>query len=143
MIQVRITKLDPRAQLPEYKTPGAAAFDLATIEDVVIPPKTQALLRTGLGFGIPKDHVLYIHARSSLFQKHKLMLANGVGVIDSDYSGPKDELLLSVWNASDEDVSLAAGTRVSQGVILQRPEVTWVEEEATGTDRGGFGSTGH
>lgn len=143
MITVRITKLDPRATIPEYKTPGAAAFDLATIEDVVIPPRTQALLRTGLGFGIPQDHVLYIHSRSSLFQKHHLMMANSVGIIDSDYSGPNDELFLSVWNASDEDVAIAAGTRISQGVILQRPQVQWVESDATGADRGGFGSTGH
>jgi len=142
MITVRITKRDPRAQLPEYKTPGAAAFDLAIIEDAVVPPRSQALLRTGLGVGLPADHVLHVYARSSLFQKHGLTLANGVGVIDPDYCGPDDEILISVWNPSDRDVMLTAGTRIAQGIILPRPRVTWVEADADGTGRGGFGSTG-
>jgi dUTP pyrophosphatase len=87
--------------------------------------------------------VLHIYARSSLFEKHGLTLANGVGVIDPDYSGPEDEILLSVWNPGDEEVILTAGARIAQGIVLQRPRVTWVEGEAKGTDRGGFGSTGH
>jgi dUTP pyrophosphatase len=143
MITVRITRRDPRAQLPEYKTPGSAAFDLATIEDAVVPPRSQTLLRTGLGVGLPADHVLHIYARSSLFQKHGLRLANSVGVIDPDYSGPEDELYLSVWNPGDTDVRVTAGTRIAQGIVLARPRVTWVEGEAQGSDRGGFGSTGH
>jgi dUTP pyrophosphatase len=143
MITVRITKRDPRAQLPEYATAGAAAFDLAIIEDALVAPRAHALLRTGLGVGLPADHVLHLYARSSLFKKHGLVLANGVGVIDSDYSGPDDEILLSVWNPGDAPVAVTAGTRIAQGIILQRPRVTWVEAEADGSDRGGFGSTGH
>ena len=143
MITVRITKRDPRAQLPEYKTPGAAAFDLAIIEDAVVSPRSQALLRTGLGVGLPPDHVFQVYARSSLFQKHGLTLANGVGVIDPDYCGPDDEILISVWNPSDREVMLTAGTRIAQGIILPRPRVTWVVADAEGTGRGGFGSTGH
>jgi len=143
MITVRITKRDPRAQLPEYQTPGAAAFDLAIIEDAVVPPRSQALLRTGLVVGLPADHVLHVYARSSLFKKYGLVLANGVGVIDSDYSGPDDEVMLSVWNPGDQAVTVAAGTRIAQGIVLHRPRVRWVEGEAGGTGRGGFGSTGH
>jgi dUTP pyrophosphatase len=142
MITVRITKRDPRAQLPEYKTAGAAAFDLGIIDDAVVPARSQALLHTGLGIGLPADHVLHLYARSSLFQKHGLVLANGVGVIDSDYCGPDDEILLSVWNPGNEDVRLTAGTRVAQGILLPRPRVTWIEAEADGPGRGGFGSTG-
>ncbi len=143
MITVRITKRDPRAQLPEYKSPGAAAFDLAILDDAVVAARAQALLRTGLGVGVPPDHVFHVYARSSLFQKHGLILANGVGVIDPDYCGPEDEILISVWNPGDEAVRVPAGTRVAQGIILPRPRVQWVVADATGSDRGGFGSTGH
>ena len=143
MITVRITKRDPRARLPEYQSPGAAAFDLAIIEDVVVPPRSQSLLRTGLCVGLPADHVLHLYARSSLFKKHGLLLANGVGVIDPDYCGPEDEILLSVWNPGDGPVAVAAGTRIAQGIVLARPRVRWVEGDASGSDRGGFGSTGH
>lgn len=142
MITVRITKRDPRALVPEYQTPGAAAFDLAILDDAVVPPRSQALLRTGLVVGLPADHVLHIYARSSLFKKHGLVLANGVGVIDADYCGPDDEVLVSVWNPGDVEVRLEAGTRVAQGIVLARPRVQWVEGDAGGVGRGGFGSTG-
>lgn len=142
MVTVRITKRDPRARLPEYQTPGAAAFDLAILEDAVVPGRAHALLRTGLGVGVPADHVFHVYARSSLFKKHGLVLANGVGVIDADYSGPDDEVLISVWNPGDAEVRLTGGTRVAQGIILPRPRVEWVVADATGATRGGFGSTG-
>jgi dUTP pyrophosphatase len=142
MISVRVTKRDPRAVLPEYQTPGAAGFDLAILEDAVIPPRAHALLRTGLGIGVPNDHVFHVYARSSLFPKHGLVLANSVGVIDPDYSGPDDEVMISVWNPGDAEVRLAGGTRVAQGIILPRPRVQWVVADAGGPTRGGFGSTG-
>ncbi len=142
MLTVRITKRDPRAVLPEYKTPGAAGFDLAILDDEVVPARSQRLLRTGLGIGVPEDHVFHVYARSSLFAKHGLILANGVGVIDPDYAGPDDEVLISVWNTGDADVHVPAGTRVAQGIIFPRPRVTWVVADATAPGRGGFGSTG-
>lgn len=142
MTTVRVTRRDPRAILPEYKTAGAAAFDLAVLDDTIIPAKSASRLPTGLVFGLPEHHVLLIFARSSLFAKHHLTMANGVGVIDSDYCGPEDELLLSVWNPTDEDVRLEAGTRIAQGIILPRPAIHFEEGPALGIARGGFGSTG-
>jgi dUTP pyrophosphatase len=142
MLSVRITKRDPRAVLPAYQSAGAAGFDLAILDDVVVGPRSHALLRTGLGIGVPDDYVFHVYARSSLFPKHGLILANGVGVIDSDYSGPDDEVMISVWNPGDREVRLAAGARVAQGIILARPRVEWVVADATGPTRGGFGSTG-
>ena len=142
MIDVRITKRDPRAVLPAYQTAGAAGFDLAILDDAVIAPCTHALLRTGLGIGVPDDHVFHVYARSSLFPKYGLIVANGVGVIDPDYSGPDDEVLISVWNPGDREVRIAAGTRVAQGIIFPRPRIRWIEADAAGSTRGGFGSTG-
>jgi dUTP pyrophosphatase len=142
VVTVRITKRDPRARVPEYQTPGSAAFDFAIIEDAVVAPRGHALLRTGLVVGLPQDHLLHVYARSSLFKKHGLVLANGVGVIDSDYCGPDDEVLLSVWNPGDAEARVAAGTRIAQGIVFPRPRVTWVVGETTGAGRGGFGSTG-
>jgi dUTP pyrophosphatase len=128
--------------LPAYQSAGAAGFDLAILDDAVIPPRAHALLRTGLGVGVPDDHVFHVYARSSLFPKFGLILANGVGVIDPDYSGPDDEVKISVWNPGDHEVCLDAGTRVAQGIILARPRIEWVVADAIGPTRGGFGSTG-
>lgn len=142
MITVRITKIDPRATIPEYKTPGAAAFDLCVIESATIPARSAVRLRTGFVFGLPQEHVLFLFARSSLFGKHGLMLANSVGVIDPDYCGAEDELLISVWNPGDADVHIDEGTRLCQGIILPRPQIRFEEGPIHTSSRGGFGSTG-
>ncbi|GMU25254.1 hypothetical protein KJZ71_01030 [Patescibacteria group bacterium] len=141
-MDVRITKIDPRAVIPAYQTDGAAAFDLTIIEDAVIPSRGTAFLRTGLVFGIPEDHVLLIMARSSLFKKFGLTLANQVGVLDADYCGPEDECHIYLFNPQDTDVKVLAGSRLAQGIVLPRPRVTFVEGTAAERSRGGFGSTG-
>jgi dUTP pyrophosphatase len=140
-MNVRITRLDPRAKIPQYQTPGAAAFDLETIEDASIP-NGVSILRTGLVFGIPEDHVMLIFARSSLFMKFGILLANQVGVLDADYAGPKDECHICVWNPGTTPVEVKAGSRLAQAIILPRERATFEEGPALGKTRGGFGSTG-
>jgi dUTP pyrophosphatase len=141
-MNLRVTKLDPRAVIPEYKSTAAAAFDLTVIEDAIVPAHGQVLLKTGLGFGIPEGHVMLIFSRSSTFMKFGIVLANGVGVIDSDYSGEKDELLIAALNPGMENISIQAGSRVAQAMIMARPDISFVEGPAGDINRGSFGSTG-
>lgn len=141
-MNVTITKLRPSAVLPTYATPGSAAFDLSAAERTAVPPHGQALIPTGLVFHTPSDHVLHIFARSSTFAKLGLMLSNGVGVIDADYSGPTDELFIMMYNPSENEVVVEVGTRVAQGIIYPRPKIEFEEGSADGPSRGGFGSTG-
>ena len=140
---VTITRLSPDVPLPAYGTPGAAAFDLAASTDTVVPPHGIALVPTGLVVRVPAGHFLAILARSSTPLKRGLMVANGVGVIDSDYCGPADEVKIQVINVTDQPVTVAAGDRIAQGMVLAAPRVTFVETRvADGPSRGGFGSTG-
>ncbi len=141
-MKVRITKLDPRAVIPEYQTAGAAAFDLHVIENAVVGPGGAAFLRTGLVFGIPEDHVMLIMARSSLYKKFGLQLANQIGVLDADYCGPEDECHVYVYNPGDASVEIKAGARLAQAIVLKRDRVTFEEGPALGPSRGGWGSTG-
>jgi dUTP pyrophosphatase len=141
-MNVRITKLDPRAVIPSYQTSRAAAWDLTVIEDVTIPPHTGALLRTGLCFRIPDEHVMLIFARSSTLPKMGLMLGNGVGVIDADFAGPEDEVRVSVFNPSDMPIHVKAGSRPAQAMILPRPQITFEEGSPDSISRGAWGSTG-
>lgn len=141
-MDLRVTKLDPRAVIPEYKTSLAACFDLTVIEDATVPAHGQTLLRTGLGFGIPEGHAMLIFSRSSTFMKFGVILANGVGMIDPDYAGEKDEIFIAVLNPGMEDVSIQAGSRVAQAMIIERPTMQFVEKPAGDINRGGFGSTG-
>ena len=129
--------------MPSYQTAGAAGFDLAASVDLTIHPGQIALVPTGLVFAVPAGHFLGIFARSSTPLKRGLVVANGVGVLDSDYSGPTDELRIQLMNVTSAPVDVKRGDRLAQGVILPFVRAEF-EEVATATtaDRGGFGSTG-
>lgn len=141
-MKVRITKLNPEIETPEYKTEGSAGFDLAASEDVIVPPHASFLVPTGLIVATPPGHVLFLTARSSLFKKKGLMLANGIGTIDSDYRGPNDQLFLSCFNPGDEPVPVSKGERLAQGIIVPFVRADFYEAPAETADRGGFGTTG-
>jgi dUTP pyrophosphatase len=129
--------------LPRYESEGAAGFDLAASSDLTIAPGEVALVPTGLVIGVPAGHFLGIFARSSTPLKRGLMVANGVGIIDSDYCGAKDEIKIEVVNFTASAVSVKKGDRLAQGVILPFVRAAWREvTEAPGETRGGFGSTG-
>lgn len=129
--------------LPSYGTSEAAGFDLAAAHDLVIAPRQIALVRTGLVIEVPSGYFLAIFARSSTPLKRGLIVSNGVGVIDPDYSGPDDEVMIQVMNVTDSDVRIGRGDRLAQGIVLPAPRVTWEEvTEIREVTRGGFGSTG-
>ena len=142
-MRLRIKRLDSTIPLPTYGTDESAGFDLAASADLTVAPRTIALVRTGLVIEVPTGHFLAILARSSTPLKRGLMIANGVGVIDPDYSGPTDEVLIQVLNVTDAPVQVRRGDRLAQGIVLPAPRVTWTEvAEIRGDSRGGFGATG-
>jgi len=144
MLSVRINRLDPAVSLPKYETTGAAGFDLAASADVTIAPGTIALVPTGLVIQVPAGHFLGIFARSSTPLKKGLMVANGVGVIDEDYCGPKDEVKIQVLNFTQAPVEVKRGDRIAQGLFLPVTRAAWQEESGDLREgsRGGFGATG-
>ncbi len=141
---VRYKKIHPDALAPEYKTAGAAGFDIALVEDLVIPPRSMVKSGTGLVVQVPEGYFLLIASRSSNTTKKGITLANGIGVLDSDYRGPTDQIWLVIENVTDAEVRLTKGDRVAQGIVIPCPAVAL--EEIAGAidavDRGGFGSTG-
>ena len=129
--------------LPAYGTSEAAGFDLAASADITIPPHAIALVPTGLVIEVPSGHFLAIFARSSTPLKRGLLVANGVGVVDPDYSGPTDEVRIQLLNITDHEVQVVRGDRLAQGIVLPAPRVVWDEVTAIRAEsRGGFGSTG-
>jgi dUTP pyrophosphatase len=142
-MRLRIRRLDSTIPLPTYGTHEAAGFDLAAAHDLVIAPRRIALVRTGLVIEVPSGYFLGIFARSSTPLKRGLLVANGVGVVDPDYSGPTDEIMIQVLNITDADVQVKAGDRLAQGIVLPAPRVTWDEvSDIRAEARGGFGATG-
>ena len=142
-MRLKIRRLDSTIPLPTYATDEAAGFDLAAAQDVTIAPGQIALVRTGLVIEVPTGHCLAIFARSSTPLKRGLLVANGVGVIDPDYSGPQDEVMIQLLNVTKHDVSVTRGDRLAQGIVLPTPRVAWNEvSEIRDVTRGGFGTTG-
>jgi dUTP pyrophosphatase len=143
-MRLKIRRLDSTLPLPAYGTGEAAGFDLAAAHDVVIAPQRIALVRTGLVIEVPSGYFLAIVARSSTPLKRGLVVSNGVGVIDPDYSGPEDEVMIQLLNITGAEVQVRRGDRLAQGIVLPAPRVTWEEvADIRAASRGGFGSTGH
>ena len=142
---VYIQKLDPRAQAPERATAGSAGADLHALLDeaLTIPPGGRAAVPTGIAIGLPSpDTVGLVFARSGLAVKHGIGLSNGVGVIDSDYTG---EIRVGLINQSAVPYALHPGERIAQLVVMPicRPELVEADTlEETERGAGGFGSTG-
>lgn len=128
--------------MPEYKTAGAVAFDLAVIEGATLASGERMLLPTGLVVRVPEGHALILASRSSNAKKG-IRLANSVGVIDQDYSGPEDELRIAVHNFGSEPYTIEKYDRIAQGLIVPIARATFVEpQDWDGSNRGGFGTTG-
>jgi len=142
---VKIKLLKKAAELPKYATPGSAACDLRAVIDtpIDIEPGARALIPTGIAIELPSsDYVALICARSGLAFKRGLGLANGIGVIDSDYRG---ELCVALLNSSSEVQRIENGERIAQLMIMPVAIADFeIAKDLDETERGagGFGSTG-
>ena len=151
--------------LPQRQTAYSAGYDFESAEDVVIPsiwkqilknfydylsgsqvtiiPK-PTLVHTGIKAHFPKDEVLFLYNRSSNPIKRGLLLANSVGVIDSDYYNNLDnegEILFAFWNLFPFDIKIKKHDRIGQGIFQKF--LTVDDDMAAGERKGGIGSTGN
>ncbi len=144
-INVKIKLLREGINVPEYATAGSAAVDLRSAADgeVVIEPHGKALIPSGIAISPETSGVVAIvAARSGLSTKHGITLANGIGVIDSDYRG---EISVSLINRSDVPYTVMPGDRIAQLMFVPVMHAVFTEtDELDETERGtgGFGSTG-
>ena len=124
--------------IPTHKTTGSAGADLICAKEVTIQPNETALVSTGayVPSGLPKGIALLLMARSSIAFKKRLLLSNGVGLIDSDYP---DEIKCMYTNLNSEPVTLEKGERIAQ---LMPVQFTYGVFPVENNKRcGGFGST--
>ncbi len=142
LLQVTITRIDRELPLPTYATAGSVGFDLLCREDTEIEPRKLGRIPGNLIVRTPPGYMLMLTMRSSTARRKGLLIPNGVGIIDQDYCGEGDELMVSVYNFRDEAVSVRRGERIAQGIFVPIMRVTWNEIDDVGQGRGGFGSTG-
>ena len=132
--------------LPVRSTKNSAGYDVEAAEDCVIPAfkpgQKPTLVKTGIKAYMESDEVLILANRSSNPGKKGLILANSIGIVDSDYYGNPDNdghIMYAFFNFKAEDVEIKKGDRIGQA-IFQKYLVT-DDDIAQGERTGGFGST--
>lgn len=132
--------------LPVRSTKNSAGYDVEAAEDCVIPAfkpgQKPTLVKTGIKAYMESDEVLILANRSSNPGKKGLILANSIGVVDSDYYGNSDNdghIMYAFFNFKAEDIEIKKGERIGQA-IFQKYLVT-DNDIAQGERTGGFGST--
>lgn len=140
--KLRAKKVNEGIEMPRYAHEGDAGLDLRITETVTLEPMQKCVVGCGLAVEIPSGCVGLVFPRSGLAAKQGITLSNSVGVIDSGYRG---EVCAALINQSYETVTLEAGTRVCQLVVMPYVPCELVPvDELSDTERGagGFGSTG-
>lgn len=140
--KIRIKRIDKSLPLPEYKTAGAAGFDLTARVSMTIPAHSLGYVPLNVVIEPPEGHFLLLAARSSL-QKRGLTMANGVGIGDADFAGNDDEYQAALYNFTDTPVVIEKGDRIVQGIFIPLTHADFDEvDDMDQKTRGGFGSTG-
>ena len=132
--------------MPVRKTKYSAGYDVEAAEDCIIPAfklgQAPTLVKTGLKAYMPEDEYLMLCNRSSNPKKKGLVVANSIGIIDSDYYENPDNdghFMFAFLNIKDEDVQIKKGDCIGQAIFQKFLVVD--NDSAEGSRLGGFGST--
>lgn len=154
---------DKDINLPIRKTKSSVGYDIEAAEDTIIPSiwKTvfsnmakflkgdkdyetfkPTLVKTGLKSYFNEDEALFLATKSSYPGKKGLILANSIGVIESDYYGNQDNdghIMFAYYNFFPVDITIKKHEPAGQA-FFQKFLIT-DDDNATGLRTGGFGST--
>ena len=141
-MKVKVHRIDKELALPKYETSGSFAFDLITRKTTTVLAGKTALVPGNVIVECPENLALLIMPRSSLFRKRSLILPNSPGLIDRDYCGKNDEIMVQVLNMSEKDILVERGEKIAQGLFVRTEKIEFIDSERpTENSRGGFGST--
>ena len=138
--------------LPIRKTKHSVGYDLEAAKKVTIPSiyklwlqgkEVQPILvKTGIKAYFNEDEVLIIANKSSNPIKRGLVLANSIGIVESDYynsEANEGELMVPFYNFFPFDIIIKKGDAIAQAYFQKF--LIADEDNATGIRKGGFGST--
>ena len=118
---------DKGINLPVRKTKNAAGYDVEAAEDTIIPTfkpgQKPTLVKTGLKAYCEPDEFYMLCNRSSNPGKRGLVMANSVGIIDSDYYENEDNdghFMFSFYKRSGnmQDRTFLSGRVQSESLII-------------------------
>ena len=125
--------------LPMRGTKNSAGYDLTAAEDVVIPAKGRALVKTGITCKMEDNEYLAIVPRSGLALKQGITVLNTPGTVDADYY--PNEIGVILYNTNEADFEVSVGDRIAQAILKEYKTMSLdlVKDQER---EGGFGSTG-
>lgn len=147
-IETRIVNnlLGTEIPLPDYATSGSAAMDLRACNaaPVTLACGQRELFPSGIAINIHDPGLVAIVAsRSGMSLKHGIRVAQGIGVIDSDYHGEIGVILI---NEGDQPYTISPGDRIAQLLFqpVEQVNLDYVDNFSVTTARGtgGFGHSG-
>ena len=122
-------------------------MDIRSPNDYVLPSRKTLTIPTGLAIWIEDPKFCGMLLSRSGLASRGIVLANSIGLIDSDYQG---ELKVCLYNRGSIPFAIHRGDRIAQQVIVPikqikpRNSIRVVDDFDYHTKRGtgGFGSTG-
>ena len=140
MVFVYVKLLNENSEAPTKAHRSDAGYDLYASEDTVVVGRQRTTIKTGVSFDMPEGLAGLIWPRSGLSVKKGIDVL--AGVVDAGYRG---EIMVCLYNTSDEDVEINRGDRIAQIIFQEVPAISLLlREELETSQRGsnGFGSTG-
>lgn len=142
MEKIRIKYLHEDIKRLEYIEGKSDWIDLRSAHRVELKAGEYKMIHLGVAMVLPEGYEAHILPRSSTFKNFGIIQTNHCGVVDNTYCGPNDWWHMPAYAL--RDTVIEAGDRICQFRIQKNQPVIAFEEadELSGTDRGGFGSTG-
>ncbi|WP_267202115.1 dUTP diphosphatase [Limosilactobacillus kribbianus] len=171
--EVVSTKRDQGIHLPKRQTENAAGYDFEAAQDFTLPSIWKGnfikalwtihqqkkltdtdftaadaslkpyLVPTGIKAYMQPDEFLLLADRSSGPLKRRLVLPNGIGIVDADYynnAGNEGEIFFQLINYGLRDYHVKKGERIGQGIFIPYLRAD-NEDQPLAKRTGGFGST--
>lgn len=141
VVEEQFRKNSGEIKLPTRGSMHSAGYDFYSPVDITIKPGEMGMIWTDIKASMYYDNVLLLFVRSSM-GKHPVVIANGTGIIDSDYYGNPDNdgnIGFRLLNLGDTSYEIKKGDRIGQGMFTK---YLTIKDDNTTTERtGGFGST--
>ena len=141
-VEEKFKKYDGKAFMPKRATKYSAGYDFYSPIDITIKPNTMEMIWTNIKAEFNSDEVLILCVNSGM-GKYGIMIANTIGIIDSDYFSNENNdgnIGFRLYNFSENDYVVKIGDKIGQGVFTKFLTVD-NEEEIKNVRKGGYGST--
>lgn len=140
MIKVKL--VHPKAKLPSRNNNTDAGADIFSVDNIVIPPLSRALINTGIIVELPESNTyIRIAPRSGLAVKHGIDVL--AGVVDHGYRGTIGVVLYNTDNSNSFEVK--EGDKIAQLIVETYHAWDFLETDTlsdTKRSDNGFGSSG-